>query len=466
MPGCRVSQQQPAGVLALATFGNASGNIYDLKRCFFSGCVFLTAQSRGGSFAEMTMVGCLRLRYSTLCAFMILGTVEAAWAPMIPYVKARFALDEGSLGALLLCTGLGSFVALPLAGALCARLGCRRLVCGSAVLLATCLLVAALSPVIYLVIPVLLLFGMASTGTNIGINVNAVLVEAALKKPLMSGFHGGYSLGTLIGASLVSLLLTAGLKIAAAALLVWFLTALAVLLFRRGLFTGSSVQKSADTGAKCVSGQSGQDAAVLKASTRFLMIPPLVLVVGGLCFIMYGSEGAVLSWSGVFASQERGMDLRHAGFIYTAFACAMTLMRLLGNRIVAVIGPRKTVTAGSVLVAAGFLMVALVPHAVGTAAGFALAGLGAANIVPQLVSFTGRISPVLGIPVNRAIAVINAVGYSGSLMSPVIIGHVAEATSLSTAFIGISVLTLLVGLVCFRILRPQGSTAVTAEPET
>lgn len=75
-----------------------------------------------------------------------------------------------------------------------------------------------------------------------------------------------------------------------------------------------------------------------------------------------------------------------AGFIYTAFACAMTLMRFLGNRLVSTIGRRKTVVIGSLCVACGFATTVFIPNVAGSIMGFTLIGLGAANIVPQLVS--------------------------------------------------------------------------------
>lgn len=396
------------------------------------------------------------VKLSTFCAFLILGIIEASWAPMIPYIKARFSLDEATLGNLLLCVGTGAFLALPLAGTLCTKVGCRRLVTGSTLLLATALFIVSASGNVYLAAAALLCFGMATIGMDIGINVNAVMVETNLKKPLMSGFHGGYSLGSLTGSALTTLLLTVGLGVFPIASMLWVFAVVTVFTLCSGLYSGfGSTHKKEGTQGSVDAGGVGSRAAPAPGADQSaparLLPPALVLVAGFLCFIMYCAEGAVMGWSGVFANQERGLDLKHAGLMFTMFACAMVFMRFIGNRLVSKMGRRRTVVTGSVVVCLGFVMVAAVPHLAAAVAGFVIIGLGAANIIPQLISFAGGIR---GYPVNRTITFVNAVGYGGVLAGPVIIGHIAAASSIATAFLGISALVLLVGVVSFVIMRP------------
>ena len=45
---------------------------------------------------------------ATRLIFLASGIGMAAWAPMVPYAKARLGLDEASLGLLLLAFGGGS----------------------------------------------------------------------------------------------------------------------------------------------------------------------------------------------------------------------------------------------------------------------------------------------------------------------------------------------------------------------
>lgn len=77
-------------------------------------------------------------------AFLVIGCLEAAWAPLVPYVKRAFSLDEASLGLLMLCTGLGSIIALPLSSWLCVRFGAKRVVYFSGFLMAFSLLTISL----------------------------------------------------------------------------------------------------------------------------------------------------------------------------------------------------------------------------------------------------------------------------------------------------------------------------------
>lgn len=384
-----------------------------------------------------------QLKFANLYSFMVLGILEAAWAPMIPFIKERFLLDEGSLGILLLCLGTGSFCALPLAGSMSARLGCKALVYLSGIIMALALFSVAISFNLYFTALLLFIFGMCTIGLDIGSNVNAVMVENQLKKPLMSGFHGGYSLGTLIGAFLVSALLSLGINLISCLAVIVAMIFITIFWGCRALFNKEKAQEEKEEEAE-------EALEVSKTQGRSSFLHPLVLIVGLMCFIMYSTEGAVMSWSAVFVNQERGVSMEYAGFIYTAFACAMTTMRLLGNRLVESIGRRKVVVIGALCVSAGFATTVIVGNLVGAIVGFALIGLGAANIVPQLVSFGAHIK---GVKVHIAISIINALGYSGILAGPVIIGFIADHSSISMAFSCISALVLVVAVSCFRIMK-------------
>src|SRR5436853_6621177 len=96
---------------------------------------------------------------STRIVFFIAGFGMAAWAPLVPFAKARVGIDEGLLGLLLLCLGIGSIVAMPLAGALAARLGCRLVIAGSGLLLCLALPVLASVSSLALLVAALLVFG-------------------------------------------------------------------------------------------------------------------------------------------------------------------------------------------------------------------------------------------------------------------------------------------------------------------
>lgn len=370
-------------------------------------------------------------------AFMIIGCLEAAWAPLVPYVKSAFSLDEGTLGLLMLCSGLGSILALPVSGWLCMKFGAKRVIYFSGFLMAFSLLAISLMADLWLTALMLMIFGGCTISIDVAANINGVAVEHKTGRHLMSGFHGGYSLGTLIGAGAMSLLFSLGIVPAWAVVICMVLILLAMLLGCRDLLSREELK----TGPMPSS----------RPRSRFY-VPPMVIVIGLLCFIMYASEGAVMGWSAIFVSEERGVDISAAGFFYTAFAVMMTAMRFLGDRIVDRLGQRRVVVLGALAVAAGFLMIVLIPSIVTTALGFALIGLGAANIVPQLISFA---SGIKGMEVQNIISIINALGYSGILLGPVLIGFVAKHYGLHTSFAGIAVFALVVAATAYAALRKK-----------
>ena len=370
-------------------------------------------------------------------AFMIIGCLEAAWAPLVPYVKSAFTLDEEALGLLMLCSGVGSLLTLPVAGWLCMKFGSKAVVYFSGFLMALALLAIGLMVNLWLTAAMLVIFGACTISIDVAANVNGVAVEQQTGRHLMSGFHGGYSLGTLLGAGAMSVLFSLGIVPVWAVVICMVLTLVAMIAGCRDLLSKENL-KAADHPSP--------------RSGKRLYIPPMVIVIGLLCFIMYASEGAVMGWSAIFVSEERGVDISSAGFFYTAFAVMMTVMRFLGDKIVDRLGQRRVVAFGALSVAVGFLLVILIPNIVTTILGFALIGVGAANIVPQLVSFA---SGIKGMEVHNIISIINALGYSGILLGPVIIGFVAKHHGLHTSFAGIAVFALVVAVVSAAALRKR-----------
>lgn len=371
-------------------------------------------------------------------AFMVIGCLEAAWAPLVPYVKSAFSLDEEALGLLMLCSGLGSIISLPVSGWMCMKFGAKRVVYFSGFLIALALLAISLMVNVWLTALMLMIFGGCTISIDVAANINGVAIEHRTGKHLMSGFHGGYSLGTLIGAGVMSVLFSLGVVPTWAVALSMVMILTAMMLGCRDLIKKKELENANPT------------TTTKTVKQKRFPIPPMVIVIGLLCFIMYAAEGAVMGWSAIFVSEERGVDMSVAGFFYTAFAIMMTAMRFLGDKIVDRLGQRRVVVLGALSIAAGFLMVISIPSIVATALGFALIGMGAANIVPQFISFA---SGIKGMAVQNIISIVNALGYSGILLGPVLIGFVAKHYGLHTSFAAIAVFALVVALVSAVALK-------------
>jgi len=151
-----------------------------------------------------------RQQHATRAVFLLPGFAIAAWAPLVPFAKARIGLDEGSLGLALLCLGAGSLLAMPVAGALAARFGCRALMLATLLMAAVALPLLAVAPSALALGLTLFVFGAGVGACDCVMNLQAVAVERDAGRPMMSGFHAFYSIGGALGAAAMTSLLSLG----------------------------------------------------------------------------------------------------------------------------------------------------------------------------------------------------------------------------------------------------------------
>jgi fucose permease len=331
------------------------------------------------------------------------------------------------LGLLLLGPGAGSLLAMPLAGALTARLGCRFVIAVStAVICLTLPLLAILSNFQLLMIS-LLMFGAGIGALDVSMNVQAISVERASGKTMMSGFHGLFSVGGIVGAGAVAALLGMGISPLQAVIGIVAIVIAALAFATTSLLPYGSKSEG----------------------PLFAMPYGVVLLLGIVCFIVFLTEGAVLDWSAVFLSSAHGMNASHAGLAYAAFALTMTVGRLTGDRIVQRLGAAKVVALGSVCAAAGVTLATLGPSWQVALLGYTLVGVGCSNIVPVIFSATGRQKVM---PENIAVPAITTLGYAGILVGPAAIGFIAHLINLSAAFLFLALLLVSVST-SVRLLR-------------
>ncbi|TWR88295.1 MFS transporter [Pseudomonas saxonica] len=364
---------------------------------------------------------------STRIAFFIAGFGIAAWAPLVPYAKARAGLDEATLGLLLLCLGAGSILAMPISGILATRYGCRRVFSAGTVLICLALPLLATVSSVPLLIATLFLFGAGLGSVDSTVNLQAVIVERASGRTMMSGFHGLFSVGGIAGAAGVSALLALGLTP------LWAIAVVIVLIL-------AALIKAAPHLLPYGSESSGPAFAVPHG---------VVLFIGLLCFVVFLAEGAMLDWSAVFLTADKQIDEAYAGLGYAAFALTMTAGRLLGDTIVSHLGARRVIIVGGLLAAAGLILATLATSWQVALVGYGLVGMGCSNIVPVLYTAVGKQTLM---PASIAVPAITTLGYAGILAGPAAIGFIAHASSLSTAFLLIATLLVAVAI-SGRILR-------------
>jgi MFS family permease len=361
-------------------------------------------------------------RRATRLIFLLCGMAQSSWAPLVPYAKARVHANNQQFGLLLLCFGAGSILSMPAMGALAGRYGCKRLIelsVGATFLGLIAISVASSSTLLALS---LFLFGASIGALDVVMNVQASLVERHSGENLMSGFHGLYSVGGFAGALVMSGLLWLNTPIGAAALIIVLLLSVLLLIANSALLSY------------------GDDKP--QRSTGFVWPAGYVLFLALLAFIMMLAEGSMLDWSALFLVDKAGMMAKNAGIGYTAFSIAMTLSRFSGNFIILRIGRRWTMTAGALIAASGFLLATLLASPAGSIFGFALIGLGAANLVPLVFSLASESGGALG----SNISFVSTFGYSGILTGPAVIGFVVHSKGFGVAFGGVACLVALVGL--------------------
>lgn len=349
-------------------------------------------------------------QHATRAVFFIGGFGAASWAPLVPLLRERLAIGEDILGLLLLCIGIGSLLTMPLSGAAAVRLGCRKVLTFASLAFAVLLFLLSQVSEILAAVPVLLLFGAVMGCIDVVVNIQAVIVEKASDRRLMSGMHGLWSVGGFAGAGLFGVWVGGlGLSPTASTLIAAGIMTGAILFFARFLLPYGG-----------------------EAGGRMLAMPRgIVTFVGIIACIAFLVEGAIMDWSGVFLTAVRGFDMSLAGTGFTVFSAAMLTMRLIGDRLVQEMGQKRVILGGSLLALAGFLAVIFAPEAWLLYAGFFAIGVGSANIVPVFFSLLGRQKDM---PIGLAVPAVSTLGYLGILMGPAVIGALAHATSLYAAF--------------------------------
>ena len=356
---------------------------------------------------------------STRLIFFLAGAAMSAWAPLVPFAKARVHADAQTLGVVLLCLGAGSIATMPFTAAMASRFGCRGVVTAAAAVLCVTIPMLAIAPSVATLAVSVLVFGAAIGTVDVTINIQAVIVERASGRAMMSGFHGLFSVGGIAGAGGVSAMLWLGASpLLAAGVIAVAVAALVFLACAHLLPYGDDSE-----------------------APWFAVPHGIVIFIGALCFVSFLAEGAMLDWSAVFLTTQRAFHAATAGLGYAVFAAAMTLGRLTGDRVVQALGARAVLTLGGLCASLGLALAVLAPWQGAGLGGFALVGIGASNIVPVLYSALGRQSKV---PLGAAVAAVTVLGYLGILCGPALIGFAAQATNLSAALLGVAALLLAV----------------------
>ena len=376
-----------------------------------------------------------RARLAVATVFFVNGAILASWVPHVPLIKARHAFSDGQLGIVLLSMAAGAVLALPAAGWLVGRLGSRIMTALAAVALCLALPLPVLSPTVGLLCLALGVLGACNGTLDVSMNAQAGLVEADYRRPIMSSFHGLFSLGGLAGAAVASVVLWLGVSGSGHVLVVAFVGLCAV---GTALFHLVPASEAAD------------------GPRRVLVRPTRALIgLGMLAFLALLAEGAMADWSAVYLRDTLRTSPALAAAGFAAFSLAMAVGRLAGDGLAARFGARRVLRASGATAALGLGAALRIDTPLAGVAGCGMVGLGIANIIPLLFSGAGRVP---GIPAGTALAAVATTGYLGFLAGPPLIGLASDAIGLPAALGIVSASCALVAVGAGKVGRVEAAS--------
>jgi MFS family permease len=377
-----------------------------------------------------------RARIATFGVFGLNGFLLGMWIVNIPTIKDRTGVDQADLGLILLVLGAMAWVGMQLAGRAIDRFGSRPVVTGAAVALALSLPGPAVATSGTQLVLALAVVGFFNGIVDVAQNAQAVVVERAYGRPIMSAFHALFSLGGLAASLLGGALIALDVDVRATLTVAAVIGVVVALALRPSLVAAPAIVEDAGPRVRA------------PWTSR-------VLLLGMLAFALLLGEGVAYDWSTIHLRDSLGSSETVAAFAYGAFSITMTIVRLVADRIVAVWGPAVYVSRAALVGALGLLGAALAPSAELAIAAWALFGVGLAGCVPQFFSAAGNVDPAAS---GTYLARVTSMGYLGLLAGPSVIGLLTHWIPLTAAFALPIAGCLAAGLLAPRALAPQETT--------
>jgi fucose permease len=376
-----------------------------------------------------------RGRAATSLLFLLFGTALGTWTSRIPAVKTRLGLSDGGLSIALLAFALGAIVGMVVLGRLVDRFSSTSVMVPMAVAEGVLLVPAAYVPSLVTLAVALFVFGAVHGTLNIAMNANAIEVQRAWGRPIMSSFHAVYSIGGFLGAAIGGTFARADVGAGVTFLAVGGLVVvLAVWAALWALSVGSSAPSPTVVAAS----------PARRYDLVFLGVLAMCALVG---------EGTAADWSAVYTHENLHATAAFAAAPFAAFSIMMTVGRLLGDRLAVALGPVLLVRCCGVLASVGMTVALLIGQPIASVIGFGCLGAGMSCIAPQVYSAAGNRDPARA---GRALSQVVSLGYAGFVVGPILIGGASTVVGLPKA-LGIPALLVLFVAAAAGALRPPVS---------
>jgi MFS family permease len=355
-------------------------------------------------------------RIAAKTVYFMLGVGSGTFASNIPRIKDSLGLSPSQLGLALLCCSAGGFLAMQIVAPLIKKFGVRALLSVLAPSFPLVLILIALSGNFTLLAISFALFGGVTSIAGISVNAQAVDIEKAYAKSIMSSFHAMFSVGGLAGAAAGGMLAAHHVGVVPSmALIAVGLSVIGIMLIAK-LFDVTKYDSIED--------HTVHHTAHKHHRAKWWR---QVLLIGSLIFVCYLSEGAIADWSAIYMKSAHAAGPFIAVMAYMIFNACMTIGRFSGDGVIRKFGQLPTLVAGGALAVVGLSLGLLAPTIVVALIGFGVVGIGLSVLVPILISMAGNLS---GGDRNMAIARASTCGNVGLMAGPALIGFVAERYSL------------------------------------
>ncbi|HEX7905893.1 MAG TPA: MFS transporter [Chitinophagaceae bacterium] len=370
----------------------------------------------------------LTMRIAVSVFYFCMGLCFASWASRIPDIKTTLYLSEGQLGTILLALPIGQLVTMPVSGRLVTKYGSRTILSFSILLYAIALTNIGWASELWQLALTLFFFGVVGNLSNISVNTQGVLAEKIYGRPIMTSFHGVWSIagftGALIGLLMTNLRLTPRQHFFIVAALVFIL----VFIARKYLITGTTAPAE---------------------KKKFFSKPDTVLMqLGIIAFCSMAAEGAMFDWSGVYFKEVVIAPQSLVIVGYASFMIMMASGRFVGDRIIARVGRKKLLQLSGLLVFTGLMISVALPYLATATLGFLVVGFGVSSVIPTVYSTAAKAAKVAP---GMALASVSSIGFLGFLLGPPLIGYIAQLASLQHSFAVVALFGLCISLMVTKL---------------
>lgn len=372
-----------------------------------------------------------RKRLSAALFFFLSGVISASWSSRIPDIQHKLSLNNVEWGTVLFSLPVGLLIGLPVSSWLIARFGSRMVMLVAGIFFAILLSLLSWSFYTWQLIISLFLFGFFRTQFSISVNTTAIEIQQLYKKPIISTFHGVWSVASLLAAGIGTVMITYQILPRYHFLII---STICILFFIIGF------RKKDESGVS----------AATEVKPFFIKPDKFLFLLGLMAFCAMLVEGTMFDWGVNYFDKIVMADKSTITAGYTSFVFTMAAGRLAGDRIVARFGTLPVLVANGIMMFIGVFLAVIFPYFLPAVIGFLLVGAGDAIIVPLVYSLAAK-SKIM--KPGYAIASVTFIGYIGFLLGPLIIGSVSEWLNMRWAFGLVGVLSLCITFLTFAIKK-------------